>query len=77
MRFEGQREIMIALVQGDSLRPGLTAEQAAETFSALASPELHYPLTVRRGWSQPRYARWLEQTVNAALLGDASTTAKT
>jgi AcrR family transcriptional regulator len=70
MRFGGQREIMIALAQGEQLRPGLTAEQAADTFSALASPELHHLLIVQRGWSQPRYARWLEQTINAALLGD-------
>jgi AcrR family transcriptional regulator len=68
MRFGGQREIMIALTQGESLRPGLTAEQAADTFSALASPELHHLLTVTRGWSERRYARWLEQTVQAALL---------
>jgi AcrR family transcriptional regulator len=77
MRFGGQRKIMIALVQGSSLRPGLTAEQAADTFSALASPELHHLLTVNRGWSQRRYTQWLEQTVNAALLGDASPTDKT
>jgi len=70
MRFAGQREIMIALAQGEQLRPGLTAEQAADTFSALASPELHHLLTVKRGWSQRRYARWLEQTVQSALLGD-------
>ena len=68
MRFEGQREIMIALVGGARLRSGLTAEQAADTFSALASPELHHLLTVKRAWSQRRYARWLAQTVNAALL---------
>ena len=74
MRFEGQREIMIALARGKSLRPGLTAEQAADTFSALASPELHHLLTAKRGWSQRRYARWLEQTVKAALLGDLSPT---
>ena len=68
MRFSGQREIMIALVQEESLRPGLTVQQAADTFSALASPELHHLFTVRRGWSQRRYTRWLAQTVNAALL---------
>ncbi len=76
MRFGGQREIMIALAQGESLRPGLTAEEAADTFSALASPELHQLLRVKRGWSQRRYARWLEQTVTAALLREVSPTAK-
>jgi hypothetical protein len=71
MRFGGQRQIMIALAQGGSFRPGLTAEQAADTFSALASPELHHLLRVKRGWSQRRYARWLEHTVKAALLGES------
>jgi AcrR family transcriptional regulator len=75
MRFGGQREIMIALAHGESLRPGLTAEQAADTFSALASPELHHLLTVKRGWPQRRYARWLEQTIKVVLLGDLSPTA--
>jgi TetR/AcrR family transcriptional regulator, regulator of autoinduction and epiphytic fitness len=70
MRFGGQRKIMIGLVRGHPLRPGLTAEQAADTFSALASPELHHVLTVRRGWSQRHYAQWLERTAQAALLGD-------
>ena len=68
MRVGAQREILVALARGQSLRPGLTAEQAADTFSALASPELHHLLTVRRGWSQRRYTRWLEDTVKAALL---------
>ena len=68
MRFDGQREIMIALAHGQQFRPGLTAEHAADTFSALASPELHHLLTVSRGWSQRRYAQWLEQIVDAALL---------
>jgi AcrR family transcriptional regulator len=77
MRFRGQREIMIALAQGESLRPGLTPQQAADTFSALSSPELHHLLTVKRGWSQRRYARWLEQTVKTALLADLSPTART
>ena len=74
MRFTGQREIMIALAQGQLLRPGLTVEQAADTFSALASPELHHLLRVKRGWSRRRYAHWLEQTVKAALLGDFAPT---
>lgn len=70
MRFDDQRRIMTALVRGASLRPGLTAERAADTFSALASPELHHLLRTNRGWSRQRYARWLEQTVTAALLID-------
>jgi AcrR family transcriptional regulator len=74
MRFEGQRAIMIALGPESGLRSGLSSEQAADTFSALASPELHHLLTAGRGWSQRRYARWLEQTVTASLLAPSRTT---
>lgn len=69
MRFDGQRRIMVALAEGKPLRAGLTADAAADTFSALASPELHHLLRIKRGWSQRRYARWLEQTVTIALVG--------
>jgi AcrR family transcriptional regulator len=68
LRFGGQAEIIAAIAKDDSLRPGLTIEEAADTFSALASPELHHLLTVGRGWSQRRYERWLERTTIAALV---------
>lgn len=67
MRFREQRRLMAAIADGQPLPAGLTVEDAADTFSALASPELHHILTADRGWSQRRYARWLEQTVQAAL----------
>jgi AcrR family transcriptional regulator len=67
MRFREQRTVMAAIAKGESLPSGLTVEDAADTFSALASPELHHVLTVDRGWSQRRYARWLERTVESAL----------
>lgn len=61
IRFRSQREVIAAI-------GSLDVDEAADTFSALASPELHRVLTVDRGWSQRRYARWLERTVTAALL---------
>jgi AcrR family transcriptional regulator len=67
-RFGGQAEIIAAIANNDSLRAGLTIEEAADTFSALASPELHHLLTAGRGWSQRRYERWLERTTTAALV---------
>jgi hypothetical protein len=60
-RFNGQAQLVEAIVDG---------ADAAATFSALAGPELHHLLTVGRGWSQERYARWLERTVVAALAPD-------
>lgn len=68
-RFSDQAKLITAIAKGRSLCPGLTVQEAADTFSALASPELHRILTADRGWSQKRYARWLERTIDAALLG--------
>ena len=50
---------------------GPATHDEAETFSALTSPELHHLLTVTRGWTQQRYAEWLEQTVTSLLSADA------
>jgi TetR/AcrR family transcriptional regulator, regulator of autoinduction and epiphytic fitness len=68
MRFRGQATVIAAIATEAALRPGLTVQAAADTFSAIASPELHDILTNDRGWSHARYARWLEDTTNAALL---------
>jgi AcrR family transcriptional regulator len=67
-RFSGQARFIATIANEHSLRPGVTVEEAAATFSALASPELHHILTADRGWSQERYARWLERTALATLL---------
>ena len=50
---------------------GRPATDEAKTFSALTSPELHHLLTVTCGWTQQRYAEWLEQTVTSLLSADA------
>jgi AcrR family transcriptional regulator len=70
IRFNSQAAVIAAIATGETVRPGLTVDEAADTFSALASPELHHILTTDRGWSQARYARWLEQTTKTALLPD-------
>jgi AcrR family transcriptional regulator len=71
MRFDGQARVIAAIADERTLRPGLTPEDASDTFSALASPELHHVLTADRGWSQERYARWLQETARAALLRES------
>jgi AcrR family transcriptional regulator len=68
LRYGDQAKIMKAIVRGGGLAAGTSASQAAETFSALASPELHNLLTDGRGWSEERYARWLARTLRATLL---------
>jgi hypothetical protein len=64
-RFAAHRRLIEPMIG----RPATDDE--AETFSALTSPELHHLLTVTRGWTQQRYAEWLEQTVTSLLSADA------
>ena len=68
MRYGDQAKVMRAVVDGGTLAPGLSVKAAAETFSALASPELHQLLTEGRRWSPRRYSSWLEGIVKSVLL---------
>jgi AcrR family transcriptional regulator len=68
MRYGQQAKVMRAVVDGGTLAPGVSVMGAAETFSALASPELYHLLTEGRGWSPRRYSRWLEGIVKSVLL---------
>lgn len=57
-----------AWAQHGLLRPGLSADDAADTFWALTSPELHHLLVDQRRWSRKRYRTWLVDTLAAQLL---------
>lgn len=46
----------------------LDADAATDAVWSLASPELFRLLTHVRGWSQRRYANWLESTLTALLV---------
>lgn len=54
---------------GAALREGLTADEAAERYSALLSPELFHLVTVERRWSTARYAHWVTELLDQDLLG--------
>jgi AcrR family transcriptional regulator len=56
---------------GDTLRPGLTIEQAGERACALMSPEMHSLLTVELGWTHDQHREWLSHLLVAELLGSA------
>ena len=66
-RFAAQGRILAALA------PGPAAKRAAETFSAVSSPELHHLLTGVRGWSEARYEAWLEELALAVVAGRPGT----
>jgi AcrR family transcriptional regulator len=50
------------------LRDGLSAEEAADTFSVLASPEGYLRLTTTRGWTPAHYEQWLAENLTLLLL---------
>lgn len=59
---------LIAELPPDSLHPDLSADAAADTAWAIASPET-YDLLVRiRGYPLSRYEDWLVTTLSAAIL---------
>lgn len=50
------------------LRPGLTAEEAADVMFASTTAELYESLVVKRGWSPERYGTFIAKTLAANLL---------
>jgi len=50
------------------VRPGMTADQAAELCWALMDPMLYRRLVLERGWSVTSYSRWLESSLTATIL---------
>jgi AcrR family transcriptional regulator len=53
------------------LRDGLQADEAADTFSVLASPEGYLRLTTTRGWTPAHYEQWLAANLTLLLLPNA------
>jgi AcrR family transcriptional regulator len=54
---------------GETLRPGIPLEVAAERYCALSSPEMHHLMTQELGWSHQAYEEWLASLAEAELLG--------
>lgn len=67
-RRMSQRALIDLLTVNGPLRDGMLSEDAAETYSALANPDLYLLLTTQHGWSPDRYEAWLAQTLDRLLL---------
>jgi len=67
-RRQFQRTIVKLIGQARSLRQDLTLDQAAETYSALANPDLYLLLTTHHHWSANRYQAWLADSLRYLLL---------
>lgn len=68
LRLAFQRQLIDALLKDGALRPDLTPAAAAETYSALANPELYLLLTQLHGWTATKYERWLADSIHRLLL---------
>ena len=56
------------LADRGALAPGMSVDEATDIVFALNSIEVYLLLTVRRGWTPARWARWLVSALEAALL---------
>jgi AcrR family transcriptional regulator len=67
-RDRGQAHVVNSLHRRRTLRPGLTAGDAADIVHALMSPEVYRLVVVDRGWSPERYQRWATDLLIDQLL---------
>jgi AcrR family transcriptional regulator len=67
-RLEGMRAFVRMVSANGPLRQAIDVDAVAETVWALSSAEVHWLLTVDRGWSGERYEKWLADILEAALL---------
>ena len=66
-RHTGQSRMVAALAARDALDPDLDSSEAADITYAAFSPDVHYILTVERGWTAEQYERWLIRSLGALL----------
>lgn len=67
-RHASQRAFVEMLSSRGPLRDDLSIADATERVSALANPETYAYLTRRRGWTEARVQRWLEESLTLVLL---------
>jgi AcrR family transcriptional regulator len=65
-RRERQRDNIQTIGAGGSLR--LSPDDAADTYSALANPDVYLLLTDQFGWTAEHYRTWLDNTAARILL---------
>jgi AcrR family transcriptional regulator len=67
-RRDRQRDNIRTIAASGRLR--MRANAAADTYSALASPDVYLLLTDSFAWTASRYRRWLEDTAARLLIAD-------
>ncbi|MEW9528566.1 TetR/AcrR family transcriptional regulator [Microbispora sp. NPDC049125] len=69
-RFTVHAAAARALAAKPGIRPGVTAEHAADLLFGLLSPELYLLFVRDRGWSPGRWESWAYDTLSSQLLSD-------
>ena len=67
-RRDFQRTLVDLVRARGPLREPLSADQAADTYSALANPELYLLLTIHHGWTPSQFQAWLADSLRLLLL---------
>lgn len=67
-RGDGQRVYIEMLIANGPLRDGLTAEDAAASYSVLSNPTTYALLVGERGWTADHFEQWLGDSLAALLL---------
>lgn len=70
-RRDFQKTLVDLLRARGPLRDSLTTSQAADTYSALANPELYLLLTTHHGWTPGQFQTWLADSLQLLLLPQA------
>ena len=67
-RREFQRTLVNLVRARGPLRENLTTDQAADTYSALANPDLYLLLTTHHAWTPDHFQAWLADSLTRLLL---------
>jgi AcrR family transcriptional regulator len=67
-RGDAQRAYIDMLQTNGPLRDGLTSEDAAATYSALANPSTYALLVAERGWTADHFEHWLGDSLTRLML---------
>ncbi len=70
-RRETQRTLVEIAIGNSELRPGLTFDQGADTFSMLVASNGYELATQSLGWDERDWQEWLVQVLSHELFGDA------
>jgi AcrR family transcriptional regulator len=67
-RLEGLRRFAALLDERGALRPGLTADRAADIIWTVCGQATYDSLVTARGWTPDEFRDWLAETLSHALL---------